>query len=235
MQSLSKKELSRPGIYIIKNLKNNLIYVGKSVNLYNRKSQYNAICNGYVPSKLYNNRFINHLQKYGKDNFIFEVLEFLEADDELLAEREYYWITYYNSNKKDIGYNLTLDSSTRVNVSEETRKKISNRLKKEWASGKRNQHSQKLSESWQKISNIDRRKKQSNIMKTILTKWNYKITFITEDVIIVDYQGLKKLKLHNVLTNFSRKNCNIHIKKDGTIIERFYIEDIVQTSTKVED
>lgn len=234
MKSLTKKQLSRPGIYLIKNLKNDLIYIGKSINLYKRKCQYNSICNGSVPNKIYNQRFINHLQKYGKENFIFEVLEFLEPDDELIAEREYYWMKYYNSYNKEIGYNLILDSSTRLLVSDETKKKISNRLKNEWANGLRKNHSQKLSESWRKRSTEDKQK-QSNIMKNNLTKWLYKVTFINGDVFQINYQGLKSLRLHNVLADFKRKNCNIHTRKDGTIIERINIEDIVQSSTKVEE
>ena len=234
MKSLTKKQLSRPGIYLIKNLKNDLIYIGKSINLYKRKCQYNSICNGSVPNKIYNQRFINHLQKHGKENFIFEVLEFLEPDDELIAEREYYWMKYYNSYNKEIGYNLILDSSTRLLVSDETKKKISNRLKSEWKNGLRNNHSQKLSESWQRKSDEDRQK-QSNIMKNNLTKWKYIVIFTNGNTFEMDYQNLKSLKLHNVLANFKRKNCNIHTRKDGTVIKRILIEDIVQPLVKTKE
>lgn len=46
------------------------------------------------------------IQKYGKENFKCELLE--ECDSkELLDIREKYWITYYNSTDKEIGYNIS--------------------------------------------------------------------------------------------------------------------------------
>ena len=44
------------------------------------------------------------IAKYGKENFTLEVIE--ETEDNLLNEREMYWIQYYDSYKK--GYNQTL-------------------------------------------------------------------------------------------------------------------------------
>lgn len=44
------------------------------------------------------------IHKYGKDNFIIETVE--ECDQQLLNEREIYWISYYNS--YETGYNSTL-------------------------------------------------------------------------------------------------------------------------------
>ena len=45
------------------------------------------------------------IRKYGLDNFIFEIIEELE-DYSIAAEREKYWIQYYNSYKN--GYNESL-------------------------------------------------------------------------------------------------------------------------------
>lgn len=226
-----KSELERPGIYLITNKVNGLIYIGKSINLYNRKSQYNSIINGSIPTRNYNKRFLNHLLRFGNE-MIFEVLEFVDYDDELLSERELFWIKYYNSLDKNIGYNLSYNSNTKTVVSDETRNKISNRLKREWNDGTRSNHSQKLSDSWKKRG-INGSKEQSAIMKKVLTKYNYKIIF-KDRIEIVDFSKLKLYNLHNVLADFYRKKSNIHKRKDGIIIERINIEDIVQPSTKVE-
>ena len=43
--------------------------------------------------------------KYGIENFSFEVIE--ECEKEKLNDREIYWISFYNSNNKNNGYNLT--------------------------------------------------------------------------------------------------------------------------------
>jgi len=90
----------KSGIYKITCLVNNMIYVGQSKNvkkrLYDHKSHLKN-----------NNSHNKHLQytwnKYGKDNFIFEVIE--NCDLHLLDEREEYWIQYYDSYKN--GFNQT--------------------------------------------------------------------------------------------------------------------------------
>lgn len=46
------------------------------------------------------------IKKYGKENFQREVIE--ECDNDLLNEKEIYWINYYNSTNRKIGYNLSL-------------------------------------------------------------------------------------------------------------------------------
>lgn len=229
----NKEEFSRPGIYLIINTINHLVYVGKSINLYKRKCQYISIINGTIPSRIYNNRFINHLQRYGKDNFEFIILEFVEYNDELLAEAELKWIEYYKSNKKDTGYNLNINSRTKTIVSDETRLKISERLKKEWSDGKRKYHSKKLTDFWN--NNLNRRKNQSSLMSNILTKYKYKITYPEKETIEMNYQQLKKNNLQNVIAEFKRKKSNIHKRKDGIIIERINIEDIVQSLVKAKE
>lgn len=64
------------------------------------------------------------IAKYGKDNFIKEILE--ECDIDKLNDREVYWISYYDSMNPNIGYNLTSGGSQHVIFSDETRKKLSN-------------------------------------------------------------------------------------------------------------
>jgi len=90
------------GIYCIEDLTNNKKYIGKSGNLGARK--------GYHFSRLKNNKHCNkYLQeaynKYGKNNFIFYVVE--ECFKEVLDEREIYWIAFYDTTNLNMGYNLT--------------------------------------------------------------------------------------------------------------------------------
>jgi group I intron endonuclease len=89
------------GIYKIHNIKNHKIYIGSSIDITHRISEHKR--------KLINNYHENeHLQKsfnkYGIENFIFEIIE--ECDNTILLERESYWITYYNSYDKNLGYNF---------------------------------------------------------------------------------------------------------------------------------
>lgn len=105
MITINKSENSTSGIYEIVNLINGKRYIGQTSNLYRR--QYSHI------TKLNQNIHPNkHLQnawnKYGKDAFEFQVLEYCSVDD--LNERELYWINHYKSNTD--GYNIRLDPNS---------------------------------------------------------------------------------------------------------------------------
>lgn len=82
-------------IYKITNLINGKIYVGKDVQ---RQASY--YCSGVAIN--------NAIKKYGRHNFIREVLEDNIETKEILSIREKYWIERLSSNIKDIGYNLTI-------------------------------------------------------------------------------------------------------------------------------
>lgn len=57
------------------------------------------------------------MDKYGTDNFVFEEIE--EATEELLDEREKFWISYYDSSNPQKGYNLTIGGQGKRNYSAE--------------------------------------------------------------------------------------------------------------------
>jgi len=138
-------------IYKIKNKVNNKIYIGKS--LINDPD--------YLGSGISIN---NAIKKYGKENFQKEVLEVCE-NEEVLNEREKFWIKELNTTNRKIGYNIAeggnggntrlgYDNSELINYY----KKISNgvinseKYKKfvESRKGKKNQNiSNKLKELYQ--------------------------------------------------------------------------------------
>jgi len=106
--------------------------VYKTTNLLNNKS--------YIGKDMHNNAnylgsgkaLINAIKKYGKDNFKKEIIE--ECNDTIhLAEREEYWIKFFNavedSNYYNICYNSHPPLATGREVSNETRKKISDAQK----------------------------------------------------------------------------------------------------------
>lgn len=224
-------ENNKSGIYLIRNLINNKIYIGKSKNIYKRlhqhlydfKNKRKKSTNDYLLSSWY---------KYGKDNFDYEVLEYLELNEQILTERELYWIDFYNSTSRNIGYNLRRDSSTKMITHPDTSKKISERLKKEWKSGIRDNHSKKLSENWK--DNFERIENQSKLFSEIKTKYYYIIRDLKNKFIEkCNYSRLVELELKNVQATFHKKKLN-NVKFKNFIIERVKIEDIVRSSKKFE-
>jgi group I intron endonuclease len=80
-------------IYKTTNLINNKVYIGQDINNNN-----SYIGSGTILK--------NAIKKYGKKNFKKEILENCLTKKELDL-REQYWINYYNSTNKKIGYNIS--------------------------------------------------------------------------------------------------------------------------------
>lgn len=123
MQLFRKRDLKRSGIYAIRNLINNKLYIGKSVNIYERIRNHINLLN--KSSKEENLHLIRSWHKYKRENFEYIVLEDVEKINSLLKEKELYWILHLNTIDRNLGYNLRLDSDTNCIMSEETKKRMS--------------------------------------------------------------------------------------------------------------
>ena len=98
-QAYKNSELNnKSGIYQIRNIINNKIYIGSTKNLNRRRKEHFGLLR---LNKHCNTKLQNSFNKYGKENFIFEVVEFCEI--EYLTECEQYWIDKLNVFKN--GYN----------------------------------------------------------------------------------------------------------------------------------
>lgn len=107
------------GIYKITNKVNNKCYIGQSKDIIKRwKTEYKW-------HKL-NNHLHSAFNKYGLENFDFEIIE--ECEPSLLNEREKFWINVYNSFDRNFGYNKTLGGAGTLGrtfvMTEETKNKI---------------------------------------------------------------------------------------------------------------
>ena len=89
------------GIYKITS-PSNRVYIGLSSDIFKRWEHYKYPSNIKSQKLLYNS-FI----KYGVNSHIFEIIEQFE-DENLLSEKEIYWIKYYNCYNTDNGLNLSI-------------------------------------------------------------------------------------------------------------------------------
>ena len=123
-KTIDSSDTYKVGIYKITNLKNKLIYIGSTVNLYRRKNEH---LKELRSNKHHNAHMQNSFNKYGESIFEFTIQDIV-FDLESLVEREQFWIDYYKSNDKTIGYNIREKAESNVDLvaSAETRQRISN-------------------------------------------------------------------------------------------------------------
>lgn len=140
-------------IYKITNLINGKIYIGKRV-----RETKKDIKNYYGSGIAIKNAII----KYGIENFKKEILEHIETkyNCKELCDREKYWIAFYHSNDKNIGYNLTIGGDGGCN--QEIAKKIAKARKE------RGYHHSE--ETKRKLSNSHRGQKFSELHKKHLSE-----------------------------------------------------------------
>lgn len=115
------------GVYLIRNKANGKVYVGSSVRIEERWEDHIRELNG----NRHNNRYLLHAwQKYGQENFSFEIIETTD-DESSLVDLEQKWIDYFRSYERDKGYNLSPHAYNILGYrfTEEQRKRVSEALK----------------------------------------------------------------------------------------------------------
>lgn len=113
-------------IYVIQNVINSKIYVGKATDPCNRWKRHIIFAEGGKEKYPQHFQYIHSsIAKYGKDEFTFQVVEEFENEIDCF-DAEQFWIQFFRSWDRNFGYNLTIGgegASGRV-VSEETKNKI---------------------------------------------------------------------------------------------------------------
>lgn len=111
------------GIYKIENILNGMKYIGQSINVPHRLKEHKR-------DLKYGRSHNDHLQKshnkYGIENFTFEVIDKCNASE--LDDLEIYWINLFKSNKRGFGFNIESGGRKNKNISDETKLKISKAL-----------------------------------------------------------------------------------------------------------
>ena len=117
-------------IYKLSNNFNNKIYIGQS-----RKDTLEERIYWYekdIKIKKKPNEIIKVMREKGIENFFFEILEDNIQSQEELDERERYWISFYNSNNPEKGYNKDSGGISGGTKSKETKKLIGKTTKEKW-------------------------------------------------------------------------------------------------------
>lgn len=135
------------GIYQLKNRVNGKIYIGQSIDIYDRWTRHKN-ASFYKNGKDYNILLYRAIRKYGWDNFEKTILEICTQED--LDDKERYYIEKFKSyDTNKIGYNLRYGGQNGARcspLSEEAKMKISQANKgRKWTEEHRQQHIQKMS------------------------------------------------------------------------------------------
>lgn len=123
------KEKGMQGVYLIRCKSENKIYIGVSNNIRNRYNQHMSLLNKNKHPNMYLQSAFN---QFGKNDFCCEIL--YEAKNpnvpkKELYDLEIYYISLYNSNNRNYGYNLESGGNSKGRVADETRHRLSKSLK----------------------------------------------------------------------------------------------------------
>lgn len=134
----------KSGLYLITNTANKKIYVGSAYNVVDRIKCHIREAN----KQTHHNKYLQEdWNKYGCDVFQFEIIEL--ATKQQLASKEDFYIHNYESHKRDIGYNIlnTAHSFHGLKHTEETKKKMSESALERWHGIDGEEHRRKISEA----------------------------------------------------------------------------------------
>lgn len=116
------------GIYTITNTINGKMYIGQSKDMQGRWIEHIHSLNGKYHE---NSKLQRAWNKYGKDNFKFEVL--VECSKEHMHSEEHYWILLLDVRNDKYGYNIRpTNPYGKPKASEESRKRMSEAQKLVW-------------------------------------------------------------------------------------------------------
>jgi group I intron endonuclease len=200
------------GIYCITNNINGKKYIGQSVNIKNRWQQEKHLSG-------INKHLESAFQKYGLENFSFEVLE--ECQEKELNAKEVDYIKKFNSTNREMGYNQTTGGEhfkviNKTPMSEETRRKISESKKGQKFS---ETHKNNLSKSWKKENHVS-----PEISKKISeSSKGRKMSISTRRKISESNKGKKRT---------AEQNLNNSLRRKGKTYEELFGEEMAKKLKK---
>ena len=219
------------GIYGIRNIVNGKIYVGQSYNIHKRWIEHRYSFKNNIH---HNQKFQNAWNKYGEDNFYFFVIEKCEQD--IINEREIFWIDYYNSANRDYGYNLSTggENSSEGSVWSDEMRDNASKLRSPKKVVQVDIYGN-IIKIWRSISYASRELKLSNACIKRCCEHNgihcgNYLWFYEEDELIYDKDYIK----NHVLSNSSYFNIPIlQYDLDGNFIMKFSSFNEIQSTLHI--
>ena len=104
-------DLDSKGVYLITHKQSKIKYVGSTTKSFSFRWRHHLY--GFNKSKG-NKVLLNVCNKHGIEGFRFEIIEKIE-DTEQIADRELYWIKYYDTYRTSHGANISLDTRQPLN------------------------------------------------------------------------------------------------------------------------
>ena len=120
------------GIYIIRNITNNKVYVGSAKNIRQRLHEHKSM----LRNNKHSSKYLQNAYNLDSKKFLFSILECVSIEN--LIKREQYWLDFFRCFNKLNGYNNVpiAYSSLGRKFSEETKEKIRQShlgMKKPWS------------------------------------------------------------------------------------------------------
>ena len=141
-------------IYVHINRYNNKVYVGLTSAI-NPNDRWHG-GSGYQKNK----EFYNDIQKYGWESFEHIILE-TDVTEELVDEKEQYWIAYYDATNPEKGYNKLSGGRHGGSMSVEGKQKIKNA----WTPQRRQRQSETMKSKWKTNGDQLRQEKRELMIK----------------------------------------------------------------------
>jgi group I intron endonuclease len=205
----------KSGIYLIKNIINNKVYIGSAINIDKRwKHHKKDLAKGKHHSCLLQRAW----DKYGEQNFKFEIIEEVQNPVHLLSYEQVF-LDYYKSYEDDKGYNICKIAGSRYGLksSKETKQKL-----REAHIGKKfsEEHKKKIKEA-----NVGRKLSQEHKNKltgkkhSLETKQKLREAHIGKKLSEETKQKLKEINLGKTLSEEHKKKISESLNKPE-ILER---------------
>lgn len=131
------------GVYCIKCIKENKVYIGQSTNIAKRyKDHIKRLCYGTHANHYLQEAFNTH----GVESFCLEILREFEKDTtrKELYESEIFFISLFDSTNREKGYNLESGGNSCGRACKETRDKLSSAMKGKFVGRKLSEETKRL-------------------------------------------------------------------------------------------